>query len=197
MSYPPQPGEEGYGQGTSGYGQSGAEGHGGTENYWAGTPQGALGPGAYVPPPDQPPPVVAYQPTGYPPPGYGYPPAGVGYPAPGVGYPTPGYGYGAPYGYLGQYPVGRPTDGMAIASLVVSCAAALGICFWGISGLVLGPVGAIFGHVAKRRIRASGAGGDGLALAGIIVGWIGTALGLIAVGLLITLFVMDPDTTTY
>jgi hypothetical protein len=210
MTYPPQPGE-------SGYGQSGMEGSGGAENYWAGNPQGVLGPGAYVPPPD--PQVAAYPTTGYPAPGFptgypttgyptgypttgypapgdGYPPAGVGYPTPGAGYPMPGYGYGAPYGYLGQFP-GRPTDGMAIASLVVSCTAVLSLCAWGIGGLILGSLGAIFGHVAKRRIRGSGAGGGGLALAGIIVGWISAALGLIGVGLLVALIVMDTTTTNY
>jgi hypothetical protein len=128
------------------------------------------------------------------------PPPGVTYPTPGYpppGYPTPGYGYGAPYGYLGQYPQTRPTDGMAIASLVVSCAAALSLCAWGVGGLLLGVPAAIFGHVAKRRIRKSGAGGDGLALAGIIVGWISAGVGAVLAALLVTLIVMDSTTTTY
>ena len=218
MTYPPQPGQEGYGQGTGEYGQGGpetqsdatgyrdVESQGGAEGqsgavgngspYWAGNPQGALGPGAYVPPQD--PPVFPYPSATYPPPGVNYPTPGYpasGYPVP--GYPTPGYGYGAPYGYLGQYPQSRPTDGMAIASLVVSCAAALSLCAWGIGGVLLGIPGAIFGHVAKRRIRNSGAGGDGLALAGIIVGWITTGIGLLLAGLLVTLIVMDSTTTTY
>jgi hypothetical protein len=38
------------------------------------------------------------------------------------------------------------------------------------------PVGAVLGHVALRRIAENGKQGHGLALAGIIIGWIGTAL---------------------
>src|SRR4051794_12143381 len=83
----------------------------------------------------------------------------------------PGYtnypGYNAPYGYVGPYAPARPTDGFAIAALVVSCVGVLGLCLYGLGGVV-GAVGAIFGHVARRRIRASGAGCEGLALAGII-----------------------------
>jgi hypothetical protein len=143
--------------------------------------------------------VFPYPSAGYPPPpGVNYPTPGYptpGYPPP--GYPTPGYGYGAPYGYLGQYPQTRPTDGMAIASLVVSCAAALSLCAWGVGGLLLGVPAAVFGHVAKRRIRKSGGGGDGLALAGIIVGWISAGVGAVLTALLVTLIVMDSTTTTY
>jgi hypothetical protein len=39
----------------------------------------------------------------------------------------------------------------------------------------------IFGHIAKGEIRASGGqqGGDGMALAGLILGYIGLALGIV------------------
>jgi hypothetical protein len=64
----------------------------------------------------------------------------------------------------------RGTSGFAIASLV------LGIpCFW----LFIAPqiLAVIFGHVALNRIAASGdtLGGRGLAIAGAVLGWIGTA----------------------
>jgi len=176
MTYPPPPGQEGYGQsgagvppaydGTQGYGAQPAptaQPVPGADSYWA----------SNVPPAD--PPVVAYQPPIY---------------------PTPGYGYGAPYGYVGQYPQTRTTDGFAIASLVISCVAALSLCAYGLGG-VLGIVGAIFGHVAKRRIRAAGTGGDGLALAGIIVGWIAAFLGLAAIALFVTFIVMDASGNNY
>jgi hypothetical protein len=43
------------------------------------------------------------------------------------------------------------------------------------------PIGAILGHAAQKQIRASGGaqGGEGMALAGIIIGWIATALMLL------------------
>jgi hypothetical protein len=63
----------------------------------------------------------------------------------------------------------KRTNGLAIASLVCSCA---GFLFF-----VPGLLGVIFGLIARSQIRQSGGtqGGDGLALAGIIVGfaWIG------------------------
>jgi Domain of unknown function (DUF4190) len=94
--------------------------------------------------------------------GYGTPTSG----APGYGAPaSPAYGYGAP-----MVPVAPKTNGMAIAALV--CALA------GLVTCVSAPVGAILGHVARRQIRERGEGGDGMALTGIIVGWILTGLGL-------------------
>jgi hypothetical protein len=62
------------------------------------------------------------------------------------------------------------TSGFAIASLI------LGIpCFW----LFVVPqvLAVIFGHVALNRIAATGGalGGRGLAIAGAVLGWIGTA----------------------
>src|SRR5688500_18079104 len=80
-------------------------------------------------------------------PGYGPPP---GYPPP--GYPAPGYG---PPGYP-PAAWGRPTNTMAILALVLA--------------FVFAPAGLIVGIVARRQIRQTGEDGDGLALAGIIVG---------------------------
>jgi hypothetical protein len=59
---------------------------------------------------------------------------------------------------------------MAIASLICSLA--------GLAIYVSAPVGAILGHVARKQIRETGEQGDGMALAGIIVGWVVTGLGL-------------------
>ena len=99
-----------------------------------------------------------------PPPGYGQPPAYAPPPAygqPAYG-PPPGYGqpgYGPPPGYPPGY--GRPTNTMAILSLVLA--------------FVFAPAGLILGIVARKQIRQTGEDGDGLALAGIIVGGIFTA----------------------
>ena len=104
-----------------------------------------------------------------PPPGYGQQPyAGqppYGQPAYGQSaygqpaYPPPGYGFPPGYGYP------RPTNTLAILALVMA--------------FVVSPVGLVLGIVARRQIRQTGEQGDGLALAGIIVGGIGTALAVL------------------
>lgn len=64
--------------------------------------------------------------------------------------------------------VSQPTNSLAIASLVCSLA--------GVATCISAPVGAILGHIARRQIRERGEAGDGMALAGIIVGWIITGV---------------------
>jgi Domain of unknown function (DUF4190) len=89
----------------------------------------------------------------------------------------PGYGpphYGPPpgYGYPPPYPVfPPPTNPMAIAALV--CA------------LTIAPVGLGLGIAARKQIRRTGEGGDGLALAGIIIGGIVTGIWVLMIVLLI------------
>src|SRR3954466_1586377 len=99
-------------------------------------------------------PLPGYGPPGYGPPGYG--PPGYGPP----GYPPPGYG--AP-GYPPQWR--RPTNTLAILALVLS--------------FVFAPAGLVLGLMARKQIRRTGEEGEGLALAGIIVGSIFTALFLL------------------
>jgi hypothetical protein len=88
---------------------------------------------------------------------------------------------GYPPGYPGYYPPQRNTNGLAIAALVVSCASL-------VTCPLLGGVGAVLGHVARRQVRRSGEEGDGLALAGIIVGWILFGLSLLAIIAYVGLF---------
>jgi hypothetical protein len=110
------------------------------------------------------------------------PPGGFGPPeppeAPDFGSPAPGWwlasdgrwypptaqpGYG--YGYGPARP--RRTNGLAIASLV------LGVTWWGWIGSVLAVV---FGHIALAQIREHGQGGRAMAIAGLVLGYIGMAL---------------------
>lgn len=137
-------------------------------------------------------PVPQPQPQPVQPPGYpvsDYPASG--YPA--SGYPAPGY---PAYGYPPAAAV-PPTNGMAIASMVVSIVGILGLCGYGLGGYI-GIVGAILGHVAKRQIRERGESGDGMALAGIILGWVATAIAVIAtialIGFIIWAANTDPST---
>ncbi|MGY2080684.1 DUF4190 domain-containing protein [Modestobacter sp. SYSU DS0657] len=96
---------------------------------------------------------------------------------PGPPYGPPGQPYGPlPYGY--GYPPPQRTNGLAIASMV------LGIVwiYWIGSILAL-----VFGYVAKRQIRERGEGGDGMATAGIVLGWVG--IGFLAIPFLLAVAV--------
>jgi hypothetical protein len=95
----------------------------------------------------------------------------------------PTYGYAPPYGYVVTAP-GPPTNGLSIAAMVVAIVGAVGLCAYGLGGII-GAVGAILGHVARRQIKRTGENGAGMALAGIIVGWIATALFVVAVTLIV------------
>jgi hypothetical protein len=96
----------------------------------------------------------------------------------------PNYPPGDPNAYPpGQYPPGqyppqfyvqpRKTNGLAIASMIVSILSLTSCC-----GPV-GVVGAILGHKAKGQIAQTGEEGEGMATAGVIVGWISFGLFLV------------------
>jgi hypothetical protein len=102
---------------------------------------------AYSPPPGQP--YYAPQRQEY------YQPQGQQY------YPP----YQQPYA---PYPVAPPTNSLAVAALVCGIAQfATGITF--IPAIICG-------HLARRQIRRTGEQGDGMALAGLICGYVGGAL---------------------
>ncbi|MGA5539639.1 DUF4190 domain-containing protein [Mycolicibacterium nivoides] len=112
-------------------------------------------------PPDYPPP------AGYPPPF----PYGSGYPPP---YPPPGYG--AP-GYPGGYGMSpyNTTNTVAIGSLVASIMSLPLFAMCAI-GLLAALVGIGLGITALNQIKKTGQSGRGLAIAGIIIGALGTLL---------------------
>jgi hypothetical protein len=91
---------------------------------------------------------------------------------------TPPQAPGQPLPYA-PVAANRPMNGMAVASLVLSIIGAVLLCVTWIGGVV-GIPGAVVGHVARGQIRARGESGGGIALAGIIVGWIAGGLGVIA-----------------
>ena len=89
-------------------------------------------------------------------------------------YPPPQQQYPPQYPYPYPYPPARPTNGMAIAAMV------LGIVWVYWIGSILA---VIFGHVALNEIRRTKQGGEGMAIAGIVLGWIG--VGILCIVLLI------------
>lgn len=99
-----------------------------------------------------------------------------------------------PYHIVGYTENGQPvygsgptgTNGLAIASFVVSLS------------MLLGFLAIPFGHVARRQIRQSGEQGAGLALAGLIIGYL--SLGVFAVfgiGLLVVANYFNNTTPSY
>jgi hypothetical protein len=81
----------------------------------------------------------------------------------------PGGGaFTAPYPQSGYYTVMRaPSNGLAAGSLVSS-----------LIGLLIPPAtvpAVILGHVSRSQIRRTGQRGDGIALAGLIIGYLGLA----------------------
>lgn len=131
----------------------------------------------------------------YPQPAYPQQPYGAPAPPPPYGAPQYGTPYPAQYSYPPQgypgYGTSPPNDGMAIASFVVSLVGLIAT-----SGL-LSPLGLILGIVAQRRIRRSGAGGRGFALAAVVIGAIGTLLLAVFAALIIWAITNDSSTWTY
>jgi uncharacterized protein DUF4190 len=64
------------------------------------------------------------------------------------------------------YSYGTRTNSLAVASLV------LGIASWCACPIVGGLAAVILGHVARGQIRRTGEGGGGLAIAGLILGYV-------------------------
>jgi hypothetical protein len=96
-----------------------------------------------------------------------------------------------PYGY----PVAVPTDGLAIGAMITGIAGLVMACAYGL-GLLASPVALVLGKVSMNRIaRSEGRlGGRGMALAGFILGIVGTALlVLVIIGLVIVIIVAAND----
>ncbi len=63
------------------------------------------------------------------------------------------------------YTVTPPNNGTAVASLVI------GILSWFVCPIVGGILAVVLGHMARGQVRRTGEGGDGLAVAGLILGY--------------------------
>ncbi len=83
---------------------------------------------------------------------------------------------------LAPMPVVRPTNALAIASVVCSAAS------WVVAPFAAAIIGVVLGHMARKQIREGGGaeGGDELAVAGLVIGYLHLAftfLLLVAIGL--------------
>ncbi|GAB4100773.1 DUF4190 domain-containing protein [Sinomonas halotolerans] len=63
------------------------------------------------------------------------------------------------------YAPSQRTNGLAIAALI--------------SSFFISLLGVILGHIALNQIKRTGEGGRGLAIAGLVIGYAGIALGII------------------
>jgi Domain of unknown function (DUF4190) len=105
----------------------------------------------------------------------------------------PQYGQGPQYGQYpqyggggGQYGAPTRTNPLAIAALCCGIGQIL-------LGLIAGIPGIILGFIALNQIKTKGEGGRGMAIAGIVLGFIGVALFLI---LIIAVIAASHNTTT-
>ena len=93
--------------------------------------------------------------------------------------------YGAPPSPYGPFQPTPQVNPLAVGSLVVSIASVVFCC--GLPGIA----GAIMGHTARKQIRQQpNQTGEGLALGGIIVGWVAFALSLAVVIFYVVLIVI-------
>ncbi|HEY8533936.1 MAG TPA: DUF4190 domain-containing protein [Micromonospora sp.] len=124
---------------------------------------------------------------------------------------TPVQPYGSPGGYVVSDPYAasyaappRPTstNGLAIASLVLGVMSVSGLCAYGLGGY-LGVAAAILGHISRRQIRrrqqeGRHESGSGMAVAGIIMGWIATAISaLITLALVVLIIITANHASNY
>jgi ABC-type transport system involved in cytochrome c biogenesis permease subunit len=72
--------------------------------------------------------------------------------------------------------VTQPTNSLAIVSLVA------GIASYFVVPVIGAIVAIVTGHMARGQIRRTGEGGGGLALAGLVLGYVHIALAVIVIG---------------
>lgn len=121
--------------------------------------------------PATPPPAAPPPPPGAPPPSYGAYPGGS--------YPPPPQ-QGAPYGgYPPPPPTTPPKNGLGLASLVIAIISLLSV----VGGVVLGFVAVILGFMGWGRARRGEATNGGIAVAGIVLGFLSIIEAVVVIGL--------------
>ncbi|MCW2690364.1 MAG: hypothetical protein JWR37_5254 [Mycobacterium sp.] len=135
--------------------------------------------------PGQPPPAPPHYgaPGGYPPP-YPYQPGAYqpgGYPG---SYPPPPP---APYSGGFSAPPTGPKNGLGIAALIIAIVALVSV--WSVfGGIILGIVAVVIGFAARGRVKRGEANNGGIALAGILLGFLAIIVGIIFIPIWISVF---------
>jgi hypothetical protein len=79
----------------------------------------------------------------------------------------------------GSYAIARPTNTLAIVSMVLGIASYVFLP-------VIGAIAAVVtGHMARSQIKRTGEGGSGFALAGLILGYVHLAIAVIVIGIIV------------
>lgn len=86
----------------------------------------------------------------------------------------PGHTLGVQPQHSVQYMMPRRTNGLAVASLACGIGQ---VFFWFLAAIPA----VVLGHMARSQIRRTGEDGAGMALAGLILGWIGIVLSVVFV----------------
>lgn len=112
--------------------------------------------------------------------------------------PPPPYPYGAypgsypppppqPYAGYAPPPPPAPKNGLGIAALVIAILALLSV--WSVvGGIVLGVVAVIIGFVARSRFKRGEATNGGVAIAGIVLGFLAIAVSLVFIAIWAAVF---------
>ncbi|MBO0827605.1 MAG: DUF4190 domain-containing protein, partial [Streptosporangiales bacterium] len=158
-------GQSSYGQ--SGYGQDAGQSSYGQSGYGQDAGQSSYGQQGYG--------QSGYGQQGYSDPSQSYADPSQSYGQPSYG--QPAYNQPAAYGQSAYGTAPTQTNGLAIAAMIVGIAAIV-ICWLNIP---LGITGVILGFVSKGKIDESGGalGGRGMAMTGIICGFVGIAWGIL------------------
>jgi hypothetical protein len=100
------------------------------------------------------------------------------------------YGAPQPSGYP-PYQVTPPNDGLGLAAMIVGIVSLVLACVYGI-GLLGSPAALVMGRISMKRIDRSGGqlGGRGMALAGFILGIVGTVFLVLAIIAVVVIIVV-------
>ncbi|WP_435973791.1 DUF4190 domain-containing protein [Streptomyces sp. Qhu_M48] len=124
--------------------------------------------------------------------GYGYPTAAVPPATPSTsGYGYPGYPSYGSSGYTGQPGWQQPpSNGMGTTSMVLGIIAVAGFCLYGL-GTILGILALIFGIIGLKKVGRGEATNRGMAIAGIVLGAIGTLVSAVFLGFILWAVTQD------
>lgn len=98
-------------------------------------------------------------------------------PYPAQGFPQQPGAYGAPYG---QYGPPKPRMGKAITSLVLGLSSVF-LCFCWFLTIPMAIVGIILSVLAQRDVKRGTGGGNGMAIAGLVLGIVGVIFSIVAI----------------